>query len=130
MLSFTIELFDLKALRGDEENKKKEVQMKNVMKLDDGTFKEATAKGVALVDFFAAWCGPCKMFAPVLEQLAEELEGKALVVKLDIEEAVETAAEFEVQSVPSLFVLKDGKIVKSFTGVQSKKTLLDAVENI
>lgn len=104
--------------------------MKNVMKLDDGTFKEATAKGVVVVDFFAAWCGPCKMFAPVLEQLAEELEGKALVVKLDIEEAVETAAEFEVQSVPSLFVLKDGKIVKSFTGVQSKKTLLDAVENI
>ena len=130
MLSFTIELFYLKALWGDEENEKKEVQMKNVVKVNDASFREVSAKGLVLVDFFATWCGPCKMFAPVLEQLAEELDGKVLVVKLDIEEAVETAAEFEVQSVPSLFILKDGKIVKSFTGVQSKKTLLDAVENI
>ena len=104
--------------------------MKNMMVLNDSSFKEATAKGVVLVDFYATWCGPCKMFAPLLEQVAEELEGKALVVKLDIEEAVETAADFAVQSVPSLFLLKDGKVVKSFTGIQSKKTLLDAVLNI
>ena len=103
--------------------------MKNVGQVNDASFREVSAKGLVLVDFFATWCGPCKMFAPVLEQLAEELDGKVLVVKLDIEEAVETAAEFEVQSVPSLFLLKDGKKVKSFTGVQSKKTLLDAVMN-
>ena len=104
--------------------------MKNVVSLNDSTFREATAKGVVLVDFYAAWCGPCKMFAPLLEQLAGELEGKVLVAKLDIEEATETAAEFEVQSVPSLFVLKDGEVVNSFTGVQSKKTLLDALSNV
>lgn len=104
--------------------------MKNVVSLNDSTFKEATASGVVLVDFYAAWCGPCKMFAPLLEQLAGELEGKVLVAKLDIEEATETAAEFEVQSVPSLFVLKDGEVVNSFTGVQSKKTLLDALSNV
>lgn len=104
--------------------------MKNVVSLNDSTFREATAKGVVLVDFYAAWCGPCKMFAPLLDQLAGELEGKTAVVKLDIEEAVETAAEFEVQSVPSLFILKDGEVVKSFTGIQSKKTLLDALSNV
>lgn len=104
--------------------------MSKVEKLTDADFKEKTAKGVFLVDFWATWCGPCKMFAPVLEQTAEELEGKVKVVKVEIEEAPETAAEFNVQSVPTLFLLKDGAVVKSFTGVQSKKTLLDAVANM
>lgn len=104
--------------------------MSMIAQFNDKDFKEKTAQGVVLVDFFASWCGPCKMLAKVLEQVAEEIEGKGIICKVDIEEAPETAAEFNVQSVPALFIMKNGEIVKSFTGVQSKKILVDALLDV
>jgi len=77
-----------------------------------------------LVDFLAAWCGPCRMVAPVVEQLAKELSGKVRVGKLDVDANQETAGRFRVQSIPSLLIFKDGKEVDRIVGVQSKEAIL------
>ncbi len=103
--------------------------MSQVKELGQDTFAEATAKGVVLVDFWAPWCGPCKMLLPILDQVAAELEGEALVCKVNVDESKELAAQFAVRNIPALFVLKDGEIVNQFVGVQTKAKLLDAVRN-
>ncbi|WP_418291214.1 thioredoxin, partial [Massilicoli timonensis] len=68
--------------------------------------------GVLVVDFFATWCGPCKMLSPVLEEVAEELAGKAAIVKVDVDESGELASSYGIMSVPTLIVFKDGEAVK------------------
>ena len=77
-----------------------------------------------LVDFWAGWCGPCRMIAPIIEQLAQELSGKVRVGKLDVDENQASAARFRVQSIPSLLVFKDGKEVDRILGMQSKEAIL------
>ena len=76
-----------------------------------------------LVDFFATWCGPCKMLGPVLESVAEEFKGKARVVKVDIDESQELAGQFGITAVPTLLVFRGGKIVQKAMGFQSEKQL-------
>ncbi|MBO9130572.1 thioredoxin [Bacillus sp. 165] len=87
------------------------------------TFAEETNSGVVLVDFWAPWCGPCKMIAPVLEELDAEMGEKVKVVKVDVDENQETAIKFEVMSIPALFVLKDGQVVEKTLGYQPKEAL-------
>ena|SRR5436190_23882162 len=77
-----------------------------------------------LVDFWAAWCGPCRMVAPVIEQLAAELSGRVRVAKLDVDANQITAGRFRVQSIPSLLVFKNGREVDRLLGVQSKEAIL------
>ncbi len=77
-----------------------------------------------LVDFWAAWCGPCRMVAPIIEQLAKELSGKVRVGKLDVDANQVTAGRFRVQSIPSLIIFKDGKETDRMVGVQSKQAIL------
>lgn len=77
-----------------------------------------------LVDFWAAWCGPCRMVAPTIDQLAKELSGKARIGKLNVDDNQMTAARFRVQSIPMLLILKDGKEVERIVGVQSKEAIL------
>ncbi|MDF2903752.1 MAG: thioredoxin, partial [Bacillus sp. (in: firmicutes)] len=77
----------------------------------DQTFSAETNSGVVLVDFWAPWCGPCKMIAPVLEELDSELGGKVKIVKVDVDENQETAGKFGIMSIPTLLVLKDGEVV-------------------
>ena len=81
-----------------------------------------------LVDFYAEWCGPCKMIAPVIEELSEELEGQVKVGKVNVDEQPELAAAFEVMSIPSLFVLKDGKVVNSSVGAKPKTQILEMLK--
>ena len=77
-----------------------------------------------LVDFFADWCGPCKMMAPIVEELATELEGKAKVGKINVDENSDIAVEYNVMSIPTLIVFKNGKEEKRLVGVRDKEELL------
>ena len=78
-----------------------------------------------LVDFYADWCGPCKMMAPVVEELAGELEGKAKVGKINVDENQDLAMEYNVMSIPTLVIFKEGKEFKRFVGVRDKNELLE-----
>ena len=91
--------------------------------LDDTNFQQEIAQGVTLVDFFADWCGPCRMMSPIIEELSKELQGKAKVAKLDIERAQRTTASFGVTSIPTVIVFKDGKEVNRMVGLRDKDTL-------
>ena len=80
-----------------------------------------------LVDMFATWCGPCKMRAPVVAQLAEEYKGSVKVGKLDIDQNVDIVAQYKIMSVPTFLVIKDGEVVKKLIGAVSKEELVEAI---
>ena len=90
--------------------------------------QKATKEGKVLVDFFATWCGPCKMIAPVLEELAEDPSFGAKIVKVDVDEAVDAAMAFKVQAIPTLMLFVDGKVVKTQLGFQRKDQIVDFVK--
>lgn len=79
----------------------------------------------ALVDFYADWCGPCKMMAPIMEEISEALGEKATVGKLNIDQNQDLAMEYGVMSIPTILVFKDGKVVKTFVGVTNKNDILN-----
>jgi thioredoxin 1 len=95
--------------------------------LTDDTFDKGIAKGIVLVDFWAAWCAPCRMMAPVLSEMAEELDGKAVIAKIDVDANKKMAAQYGIRSIPTLILFKEGKQVNKFTGVKSKQALLKAI---
>ena len=99
------------------------------LEITDANFDETIKSGVTLVDFWAPWCGPCQMQGPIIDKIAEEYEGRAVVGKLNVDDNADTAAKFGVMSIPTLILFKDGEKVEQFTGVQSEdklKTALDA----
>ncbi|KIL46258.1 MULTISPECIES: thioredoxin [Jeotgalibacillus] len=89
----------------------------------DQTFTTETGEGLVLADFWAPWCGPCKMIAPVLEELDADMGEKVKIVKLDVDENQETASKYGVMSIPTLVVLKDGEVVDKVVGFQPKEAL-------
>jgi len=99
-----------------------------VIVLTDATFEAETTQGVALVDFWATWCGPCDDQAPIVAALAEEYDGKVLVGKLDVDENPKTAERFGVSAIPTLIVFRDGKVVRTLVGLQGKAQLAAAID--
>jgi thioredoxin 1 len=96
----------------------------------DSNFKAEVedAKGLSIVDFWAEWCGPCKMIAPILHEMAGEYAGKVRFCKLDVDSNRNTALRFNIRSIPTLLFFKDGKVVEMVIGVKSKKELSGFVE--
>ena len=90
-------------------------------------FAAAISSGTVLVDFFATWCRPCQMQLPILNEVAEQMAGKASVIKIDTEQFAQIAAQYEVSSIPTLVIFKDGKVVQRFVGLQQKNTLVEAL---
>jgi thioredoxin 1 len=104
----------------------------NVIELSDATLDSTihTADVPVLVDFWAPWCGPCKMLAPLLEQIADEYAGRAKVCKLNTDENRDSAVEFGISAIPTLILLKGGQIQKKWVGLTSKKDISEAVSKL
>ncbi len=99
-----------------------------VKHITDADFQATVATGVTLVDFWAPWCGPCKMIAPVLEELAGELGGKAQIVKINVDDNPQVAGQYGIMSIPTLLLFKDGKKVDQKVGALPKPALKSFIE--
>jgi thioredoxin 1 len=99
----------------------------SVVVLNESNFDSEVQDGVVLVDFWATWCGPCKMQGPIVEEVAEQVQGRAKVTKLDVDTAPKVAQRFNIRSIPTLVVFKNGKPEKQFVGVTKAETLVSAV---
>ena len=97
--------------------------------ITDQNFEDSIKEGYVFVDFFAEWCGPCKMLAPVMEELNTEFEGKLEIMKLDIDANRETATKFGIQSIPTMILFKDGKPVEKVSGFHPKPKLAQYLES-
>lgn len=97
------------------------------MDIADNNFETSIANGVSLVDFWAAWCGPCQMLGSIIADVAKDFEGKATVAKLNVDENQKTAGQFGVMSIPTVILFKDGKEIERFVGVQPKEKYTDAI---
>ena len=103
--------------------------MGKYIELTNENFEATTSKGVALVDFWAPWCGPCRMIAPVIEELAEEFEGKAAICKVNTDEQQELGTKFGVRSIPTILIMKDGEVVETMVGAASKQAFTDKINS-
>lgn len=99
------------------------------LKFTKNNFANETSQGVSLVDFWAEWCGPCRMMSPIIDDLSKEYEGKAKIGKINVDEEMELAEQFGVSSIPTLVILKDGNEVKRFVGLTQKAVLASALDS-
>lgn len=102
--------------------------MSNATELTGATFGDTVASGVTLVDFWAEWCGPCRMMGPILDEIAGQYAGKASIGKVNVDNEPGLAEKYRVSSIPTLLVLKDGTEVKRFVGVTPKTELAKAID--
>lgn len=102
-----------------------------VQELNDKNFKEVTeqSKQTVLVDFWAPWCGPCRQLAPTLDEIAKEMEGKAIIAKVNVDDHPDLAAQFHVRGIPMMILFKDGKLFDSKVGALPKASLVQWIES-
>lgn len=99
-----------------------------IEQLTSQNFAQKTRKGVVLVDFWADWCMPCKMMAPILNEVAESAGDKATVCKLNVDEYQQVAAKYGIRNIPTIIVFKDGKEVERIVGVKNKEFILSSID--
>lgn len=102
----------------------------NISSANDFNDKILKSDKPVLVDFWAPWCGPCKMVAPELEAVASEYEDKAIVAKINVDEQQQLASQYDVMSIPTLLILKDGQEIERLVGYRPRKDLMDAIDKI
>ena len=102
------------------------------LQITDASFDEVVLKSdkPVLVDFWATWCGPCRMLGPVIEELATEYEGRVVVGKVDVDNNQEFAAKYGVRNIPTVLLFKDGEVVGRQVGIAPKKTYTDALDSL
>jgi len=112
-------------------NKTKEMEMAKPIELNKSNFDEVIKNNkVVMVDFWAPWCGPCRMIAPIIDELAQEYEGKAVIAKVNTDEEQDIAIQYGIRSIPTILFFKDGELVDQMVGAASKdvfKQKLDAL---
>ena len=104
--------------------------MGKYIELNQTNMEETIKEGVVLVDFWAPWCGPCRMFAPAIDQLAQEFEGKAKICKVNTEEEADLTAKSEIRSIPTILYFKDGKIVNQTIGATTKTKIEEKLNSL
>ena len=97
--------------------------------MNSDNFKKTIEEGITLVDFWAPWCGPCKMQVLVLEEVAVGIKDKVKIAKVNIDESITVAEQFGIQAIPTLVLFKGGSEIKRFIGLQQKETLIDAINS-
>ncbi|MFH0702136.1 MAG: thioredoxin [bacterium] len=104
--------------------------MSKAIEISDATFEQEVKNSElpVLVDFWAPWCGPCRRIAPIIDEIAEEFQGRIKVVKLNTDENVRTAQEYSISGIPSLIIFKNGEAVERLVGLLQKSTLQSSIE--
>ena len=104
--------------------------MSKYIELNQNNFDQTVSSGVSMVDFWAPWCGPCRMLSPVIDKLSEEFEGKANICKVNADEEQDLSVKYSVRSIPTILFIKDGEVVDQIIGTGSEQIFTDKINEL